>query len=74
MLVGALVTIRQRLRVGLHLKQPPGDLTPLGVIQAWQLGQDFRFAYRPSLRPFNGHRKSRLKQWLSLRALAAGPA
>jgi hypothetical protein len=44
------------------------------VIQAWQLGQDFRFAYRPSLRPFHGHRKSRLKQWLSLRALAAGPA
>ena len=31
-LVGAPVAIRQRLRVGLHLKQPPGNLAPLGMV------------------------------------------
>src|ERR1035437_8773650 len=59
-LVSAPVTIRQRLRVGLHLKQLPGNLAPLGVVQPWQLGQDFRFAHKESLRLCHKRRKGQL--------------
>ncbi len=44
-LVRAPVAIRQRLGVGFDLKQPPGNLAPLAVVQPGQLGQDFRLAH-----------------------------
>jgi hypothetical protein len=65
MLIGAPVTIRQRLRVNLHLKQPPGNLAPLGVVQPWQLSQNLRFAHEPSLRPVYRHGKGYFTEGLT---------